>query len=99
MLIKNAIVRVEEIDIVRRESALALPEAIVAACTSRLRPVLLEAATTILGMTPLLGDAFFVSMAVSIVGGLSFASILTLAAAPVLFDLFFDTGNRADAPG
>lgn len=88
MLIKNGIVLVEEIDIVRAEGG-ALRDSIVAASVSRLRPVLLAAATTILGMIPLLGDAFFVSMAVTIMGGLAFASILTLIAAPVLYDVFF----------
>ena len=92
MLIKNGIVLVEEIDIVRGEG-MAVREAIVTASTSRLRPVLLAAATTIMGMIPLLGDAFFVSMAVTIMGGLAFASILTLVAAPVLYDLFFG-GHR-----
>lgn len=88
MLIKNGIVLVEEIDIVRA-AGLPLKEAIVTACTSRLRPVMLAAATTILGMAPLLSDAFFVSMAVTIMGGLAFASILTLVAAPVFYYLFF----------
>ncbi|MDX8352505.1 efflux RND transporter permease subunit [Cognatiyoonia sp. IB215182] len=94
MLIKNGIVLVEEIDIVRREGT-ALREAIVTASTSRLRPVLLAAATTIMGMIPLLGDAFFVSMAVTIMGGLAFASILTLVAAPVLYDVFFGGARQA----
>ncbi|MEO0862540.1 MAG: efflux RND transporter permease subunit [Pseudomonadota bacterium] len=88
MLIKNGIVLVEEIDLVKAEGG-PLREAIVTASTSRLRPVLLAAATTILGMIPLLGDAFFISMAVTIMGGLAFASILTLFAAPVLYDVFF----------
>jgi multidrug efflux pump subunit AcrB len=88
MLIKNGIVLVEEIDIVRA-AGVPLKEAIVTACTSRLRPVMLAAATTILGMAPLLSDAFFVSMAVTIMGGLAFASILTLVAAPVFYYLFF----------
>jgi multidrug efflux pump subunit AcrB len=88
MLIKNGIVLVEEIDLVRAEG-LALKEAIVAASTSRLRPVVLAAATTILGMIPLLGDAFFVSMAVTIMAGLAFASVLTLIATPVFYYLFF----------
>ncbi len=88
MLIKNGIVLVEEIDIVRAQGV-ELREAIVTACVSRLRPVILAAATTILGMAPLLSDAFFVSMAVTIMGGLAFASILTLIAAPVFYYLFF----------
>ena len=88
MLLKNGIVLVEEIDRVRREGA-ALEPAIVAACASRLRPVALAAATTILGMTPLLADAFFVSMAVTIMSGLAFASLLTLLAAPALYRVLF----------
>ncbi|PVA09458.1 MFS transporter [Pelagivirga sediminicola] len=95
MLIKNGIVLVEEIDLVRAEG-LPLREAIVVACVSRLRPVVLAAATTILGMIPLLGDAFFVSMAVTIMGGLAFASVLTLIAAPVFYYVFFARKDRAD---
>lgn len=89
MLIKNGIVLVEEIDLVRAEGK-ELISAIVEACTSRLRPVVLAAATTILGMLPLLSDAFFVSMAVTIMAGLAFASVLTLIAAPVFYLIFFD---------
>ncbi|MEM9968010.1 MAG: efflux RND transporter permease subunit [Pseudomonadota bacterium] len=90
MLIKNGIVLVEEIDLKRKEAPmLPLRDAITEASISRLRPVLLAAATTILGMIPLLGDAFFESMAITIMGGLAFASILTLVAAPVFYMIFF----------
>ena len=95
MLIKNGIVLVEEIDFERGDGK-RLEEAIVHASISRLRPVTLAAATTILGMTPLLNDAFFVSMAVTIMGGLTFASVLTLVAAPVLYRLFFAREGRAE---
>lgn len=98
MLIKNGIVLVEEIDIVRRNEP-DLRTAIVDASTARLRPVLLAAATTILGMIPLLGDAFFVSMAVTIMGGLAFASILTLVAAPVFYDILFSREARKATEG
>lgn len=84
MLIKNGIVLVEEIDL-QREAGLLLAPAIVNASVSRLRPVVLAAATTSLGMIPLLWDAFFASMAVTIMAGLIFASILTLVAAPVFY--------------
>jgi multidrug efflux pump subunit AcrB len=95
MLIKNGIVLVEEIDIVRREQPkLPLNDAIVTASTSRLRPVILAAATTILGMIPLIWDAFFQSMAVTIMGGLAFASILTLVAAPVFYSVLFARSAR-----
>ncbi|MEM9428357.1 MAG: efflux RND transporter permease subunit [Pseudomonadota bacterium] len=93
MLIKNGIVLVDEIDQVRTEGN-PLRDSIVTASVSRLRPVILAAATTILGMIPLLSDAFFVSMAITIMGGLAFASILTLVAAPVFYYVFFAPGER-----
>ncbi|MEM6729245.1 MAG: efflux RND transporter permease subunit, partial [Pseudomonadota bacterium] len=90
MLIKNGIVLVEEIDLTRAaDPQRPLTEAIQEASVSRLRPVFLAATTTILGMIPLLSDAFFSSMAVTIMGGLAFASVLTLVAAPVLYMIFF----------
>ncbi|QDC08638.1 efflux RND transporter permease subunit [Oceanicola sp. D3] len=99
MLIKNGIVLVEEIDLTREDNpAMPLKDAIVSASTSRLRPVFLAAATTILGMLPLLTDAFFQSMAATIMGGLAFASVLTLIAAPVFyFVMFRKTDLRAKA--
>ncbi|WP_247743444.1 efflux RND transporter permease subunit [Shimia sp. R10_1] len=95
MLIKNGIVLVEEIDFVRDERV-PLREAIVKASVSRLRPVMLAAVTTILGMAPLLTDAFFVSMAITIMGGLAFATILTLIAAPVFYLVFFRGDERRE---
>jgi len=59
------------------------------ASVSRVRPVSLAAVTTILGMIPLLWDAMFASMAVTIMGGLAFATLLTLLAVPVLYSAFF----------
>ncbi len=95
MLIKNGIVLVEEIDIVREQNnSQSLADSIVEASTSRVRPVILAAATTILGMLPLLSDAFFQSMAATIMGGLAFASILTLIAAPVFYFVLFGRGKR-----
>ncbi|MQY43932.1 AcrB/AcrD/AcrF family protein [Epibacterium sp. SM1969] len=94
MLIKNGIVLVEEIDIQRGESTDDLRDAIVTASVSRLRPVMLAALTTILGMAPLISDAFFVSMAATIMGGLAFATILTMIAAPVFYMIFFAREDR-----
>lgn len=88
MLMKNAIVLVEEIDQQLNE----LPDkiqAVIQASVSRIRPVILAALTTILGMLPLIWDAFFNSMAVTIMAGLAFATILTLVAVPVLYSLVF----------
>ncbi|THD72348.1 efflux RND transporter permease subunit [Thalassobius vesicularis] len=88
MLMKNAIVLVEEIDQQRAEGVEDY-QAVIDGSVSRLRPVVLAAGTTIFGMIPLISDAFFASMAVTIMGGLAFASILTLVAVPVLYALFF----------
>jgi multidrug efflux pump subunit AcrB len=95
MLIKNAIVLVEEIDLQKAEGA-PQSRAIVEASTSRLRPVVLAAATTILGMVPLLADSFFASMAVTIMAGLGFASVLTLIGVPVLYHTYLRAERRAE---
>ncbi|WP_394171978.1 efflux RND transporter permease subunit [Thalassotalea litorea] len=88
MLIKNAIVLIEEIDL-QIEEGKDKPLAIVEASTSRLRPVTLAAITTILGMAPLLFDPFFADMSVTIMGGLTFATLLTLVAVPVLYSALY----------
>jgi multidrug efflux pump subunit AcrB len=88
MLMKNGIVLVDEID-AQMASGIAPEKAVVDASVSRLRPVFLAAVTTVLGMLPLLSDAFFASMSVTIMGGLAFATLLTLIAVPVFYALFF----------
>jgi multidrug efflux pump subunit AcrB len=60
-------------------------EAIVYAALSRLRPVFLAAATTVLGVIPLLPDLFWVGLSVSIMAGLSFGTLLTMFMVPVLY--------------
>ncbi len=84
MLIKNCIVLVDEID-KRLDENDASISVMAAASLSRLRPVLLAAVTTIAGMSPLLADAFFLEMAVCIMAGLAFATLLTLLAVPVFY--------------
>lgn len=64
--------------------------AIVDSAISRVRPVSMAALTTILGLIPLLFDAFFSSMAVTIMAGLGFATILTLIVVPVMFAILFN---------
>lgn len=86
MLIRNGIVLVEEIEQQKQEKA--QQEAIIYAATSRLRPILLTAVTTVLGLAPLLLDVFFQSMAVVIMFGLGFATILTLLVLPVIYACF-----------
>lgn len=94
MQLKNGIVLVEEIKRLREEQEEDWLPAISHAAVSRLRPVTMAAATTILGMLPLLGDVFFQPMAVTIMFGLGFATLLTLIGVPVLFALFYRVRYR-----
>ena len=84
MLIKNCIVLVEQIKLELEEGKAAF-NAVFDSAVSRVRPVSMAAITTILGMLPLLGDDFFASLAVVIMFGLGFATILTLLFLPVLY--------------
>jgi len=88
MLIKNALVLIDQIDINIREGMPGL-QAILESGVSRMQPVMMAALTTMMGMIPLFQDAFFVSMAVTIVFGLGFATVLTLVFVPVLYATFF----------
>ncbi|MEN4977151.1 efflux RND transporter permease subunit [Erwinia billingiae] len=95
MLIRNGIVLIDEIE--QQKLVKAQQEAIISAATSRLRPILLTAFTTVLGLAPLLRDVFFQSMAVVIMFGLGFATILTLLVLPVIYACFHRQ-RAANAP-
>jgi multidrug efflux pump subunit AcrB len=88
MLIKNAIVLIDQIDLEIREGMQPFA-AILESGVSRMRPVAMAALTTIMGMIPLLQDDFFIAMAVTIMFGLGFATVLTLVVVPVLYAIFF----------
>ncbi len=93
LLIKNAIVLVDQMDIEIREGKPRY-DAVIDSATSRVRPVSMGALTTVLGVLPLFGDPFFKSMAVVLVFGLTFATLLTLIVVPALYAIFF--GIRAN---
>lgn len=99
LLIKNAIVLVDQIDLEIAKGAPRM-DALVDSAASRVRPVLLGSGTTVLGVIPLFSDAFFKSMAVVLVFGLSFATALTLLVIPVVYAAVFriSTDERASAP-
>jgi len=88
LLIKNAIVLIDEID-QNIASGIESLKAILDSAVSRMRPVMMAAATTILGMLPLLSDVFFVNMSIIVMSGLAFATVLTLVFVPVLYAIFF----------
>ncbi len=88
MVVKNGIVLMDEIG-AQLEAGVAPVTALIESSASRLRPVMMASLTTVLGMIPLLSDAMFGSMAVTIMGGLVFGTLITLIFIPVLYALFF----------
>lgn len=88
MLIKNEIVLLDQI---KMELAAGKEpfSAVLDSSANRIRPVAMATFTTVLGMIPLLTDAFFSPMAATIMGGLCFATLLTLIVIPVLFSTLF----------
>ena len=88
MMLKNGIVLMDEIKL-QINSGKDRRLALIDSSKSRLRPVLMASATTILGMIPLLPDAMFGSMAAAIMGGLVMATLVCLLIIPVLYALFY----------
>jgi len=102
IVINNAIVLIDRIDIERRAGAGDEgdeAEAIVTASVRRLRPIVMTTVTTILGLMPLIvsGDALFYGMAAVMAFGLAVGTALTLGVVPVLYSLFLvgRPGGRA----
>lgn len=88
MMVKNAIVLLDEVNALKKGGAQDY-DAVVDAAVSRLRPVLLAAGTTVLGVIPLLSDVFWSSLAVVMMFGLLAGSVITMILAPVLYSIFY----------
>jgi multidrug efflux pump subunit AcrB len=97
MMIKNAIVLLDEINL-NLDNGLEAHEAIVQAGVSRLRPVVLAAATTVLGVAPLLQDVFWFGMAVTIMTGLTFGTVLTMVLVPTFYATFYRIPSPQASP-
>ncbi len=93
LMIKNSIVLLDEIE-ANKGLGLAPYDAMIAAGMSRVRPVALGAATTILGVAPLIQDAFWISMALVMMFGLMFGTILTV----ILIPTFYATLYKIKSP-
>lgn len=91
IVINNAIVLIDRIQIEMDEFKRTQQDAIVAAAQQRFRPIMLTTATTTLGLIPLWigGGVIWEPMAITIIFGLLFATILTLLVVPVMYRLFF----------
>lgn len=101
MMIKNAVVLLDQVNLNLAEG-MGDYEAIIEAAVSRLRPVMLAAATTVLGVVPLLQDLFWVGLSVTLMAGLSFGTLLTMVLVPVLYAILYriepkDAGNAEPA--
>ena len=93
MMIKNGIVLMDEITL-QISNGVTPIRAIIDSSKSRLRPVMMASLTTILGMIPLIPDALFGSLAVTIMGGLFMGTIITLIFIPILYATFFGLNSK-----
>ena len=98
IVVKNGIVLVDYTNLMR-DRGLELYEAIAVSGKSRLRPVLMTAATTILGMLPLAlstgeGAEIWRPMGITVIGGLVFSTIVTMVIVPVMYGLLTRHGER-----
>ncbi len=97
IVVKNGIVLVDYINLMR-ERGMELYEAIAVSGQSRLRPVLMTAATTILGMIPMAfshseGSELWTTMGIIVIGGLLFSTLVTLVVVPVAYAIFERKGD------
>jgi HAE1 family hydrophobic/amphiphilic exporter-1 len=98
IVVKNAIVLVDYINLMR-DRGYPLDEAITRSARLRLRPVLMTAITTILGMLPLAlstgnGSEIWSPMGISVIGGLVFSTLITMILVPVMYRVFTRKGER-----
>lgn len=90
MMVKNAIVLVDEINRLQTEEKKSPYTAVVEATVSRVRPVLMTSLTTIVGMLPLVTDPMYNSMAITIMGGLAVGTLITLILLPIFYTVLFN---------
>ena len=97
MMVKNAIVLVDEINRLQTEEHMHPYKAVIEATVSRVRPVLMASLTTIVGMIPLVTDPMYASMAITIMGGLTVGTIITLILLPLFYTAMFRIGRPRNA--
>jgi multidrug efflux pump subunit AcrB len=88
MIMRNSVILIDQIE-KGRSSGVPAREAIISACVTRYRPIILTAAAAILAMIPLSRSVFWGPMAVAIMGGLIVATGLTLLALPAMYAAWF----------
>ena len=103
IVVKNGIVLIDFTNLMR-DRGLELYEAIAVSGKSRLRPVLMTAATTILGMLPLAlstgeGAELWRPMGITVIGGLVFSTLVTMVIVPVMYGIMSHHGERNKKKG
>lgn len=98
IVVKNGIVLVDYINLMR-DRGMELKEAIIVSGKSRLRPVLMTALTTILGMVPMAfssgeGSEIWSPMGIAVIGGLLFSTVITMIIVPVTYAIMARRGER-----
>ena len=96
MMVKNAIVLVDEITRLSTEEGMHMYHAVINATLSRVRPVMLASFTTIVGMIPLIPDPMYGSLAVVVIGGLFVGTIVTLLLLPLFYSMLFKVRKPND---
>ena len=94
MIAKNGVILITQIE-TDRALGRDVWDAVVSASTSRLRPIMLTAIATVLGLIPIAPTVFWGPMAFAIMGGLLVATLLTLVFLPTLYVIVFG-GREAD---
>jgi multidrug efflux pump subunit AcrB len=97
MITKNAVILIGQIESERAQGKDVLQAAIDASST-RFRPIMLTAVSTVLGMIPIAPTVFWGPMAFAIMGGLLVATILTLIFLPTLYVAWFEGRETAKDP-
>jgi multidrug efflux pump subunit AcrB len=95
MIAKNAVILIVQIETDRAEGR-SVYDAVIASATSRMRPMILAAISTILGLVPIAPTVFWGPMAFAIMGGLLVATLLTLVFLPVVYVMVF--GHEKSTP-
>jgi hydrophobic/amphiphilic exporter-1 (mainly G- bacteria), HAE1 family len=103
IVVKNAIVLIDAVNLLRQEG-MPREEALVQAGLKRMRPILMTTATTVLGLLPMAvgfgqGAELRAPLAVTVIGGLTIATILTLIVIPVIYTLLDRTSPAAVPAG
>jgi multidrug efflux pump subunit AcrB len=95
MITKNAVILIDQIESERRQGK-GVWQAAVDASSTRFRPIMLTAISTVLGMIPIAPTVFWGPMAFAIMGGLLVGTILTLVFLPTLYVAWF-RGKEGDS--